>query len=78
MELLIVEKLFVYRFRHLKKIQEDTLEAEFQHDFFFKPVICQSDSVNLRTETRVLFFEENWIFGIIHKCLFLNQLSVGH
>ena len=34
MKLLIVEKLFVYRFRHLKKIQEDTLEAEFQHDFF--------------------------------------------
>ena len=27
---------------------------------------CQRHSVNLRTETRVLFFEETCFFGIIH------------
>ena len=33
---------------------------------FFKPGFCQSHSVNLRTETRILFFEETCFFGIIH------------
>ena len=32
---------------------------------FKKKVFCQTHSVNLRTENRVLFFEETCFFGII-------------
>ena len=33
---------------------------------FIKLDFCQSHSVNLRTKTRVLFFDETCFFGIIH------------
>ena len=38
--------------------------------FFKKACFCQSQTVNLRTKTRVLFFEETCFFGIITVCLF--------
>ena len=31
-----------------------------------KQGFCQSHAVNLRTKTRVLYFEETWFFGIIY------------
>ena len=40
---------------------------------FFKPVICQSHSVNLRTKPRVLFFEENLMIEII-DCTYLFSI----
>ena len=35
------------------------------HALLKKTGFCQIHSVNLSTETRVLFFEETWFFGII-------------